>query len=161
VSFADLSPTWNEPNYKGTKRYFMLFGNQTPTNVMPRTGTASYSGVVAGAGQSNSQASLEISGTSKFTADFAAESLDALLTLYAKPTGASSSPALLGTFDYVASTGNNVIWGGLSSSDSSLSGQMSGHFYGPNAEEIGVGWTLDQASGDMLEAGGVAVGKRN
>ena len=152
----------------------MPFGGLTPSFQIPKSGTASYSGVVYGYGRNgDTQNEASLTGTSLFTADFGTGTGSARLSLTATDvtTNAASS---LGDFLYSGSlagvcpgcgVGNTFSLRGTGMNVGSNS-VLNGMFFGRNAAEWAGAFTLmlnsptGQAARDSTYAG-VTVGKKN
>jgi hypothetical protein len=139
--------------------HFFYFGIPTPADNLPRTGSASYSGLAQGV-LFDPRATYMLDGTMTLDANFAASSIDTTLTL--RGTNPSTSlliivPPLNGTAAIGA--GTNAFRGELTTSDNSFVGSVQGAFFGPAAEEVGYSFGIN--SPDLTRiGGGVAVGKR-
>lgn len=141
---------------------FLAIGSRTPASQMPTTGTARFSGIVDGLWVDGATSRRLYGSTATLTADFAAGRVTSVLALTGRdnPFGDfQSAPATsLGTF-----TGTGTIsaagFAGSYGAAGGYSGPFSGHFYGPGAEEYGLGFSL--TGGANQTAIGVAVGKRD
>ena len=137
-----------------------VFGTETPSGSMPRTGSATYQGIVDGAGFDTAAARQQglLGSTGSLTANFATGSVSTSLSLRA--------PDLTGTL-----SGGGTIGAGTSHFDGSLMGTLNGAgatgsflggFYGPNAAEAGYvfnAWT-GSPSNPGIGATGAFVGKQ-
>lgn len=174
TSFADITVTGNDFNgAAATSRYFMPFGIQTASADMPRTGTATYTGIAYATGRVDQVSSLSaaVEGTSRFDVDFGLATVSTLLTLDARNT-TSGATASLGQFLFSGQMGGAVPGGGVGSpnftgqnANNSFQGLINGLFFGANAAEIGAAFVIDKR--DLLLPGspliliqGAAVGKR-
>jgi hypothetical protein len=131
-----------------------IFGTETPAGNMPRTGSATYQGIVDGVafdGAAALQQGLRGS-TGSLTANFATGGVSTSLSLRA--------PDFTG-----ALTGGGTIGAGTSHFDGSLTGALNGTaatgsflggFYGPNAAEAG--YVFNAATGTPANPGIGAVG---
>lgn len=125
-----------------------------PTATLPATGSASYTGIVAGLAAGNS-ITYVLTGTSSLSADFAAGNYSTRFSFTG--TDIAGSGATLATQNF---SGNNTFTFNGSPLNGSLtgSGSWQGSFFGPNAEEFGYTFNV---SGPGYTARGVAVGKKD
>lgn len=145
---------------------YLPYGVVTPTDQMPRSGTATYSGRLYGTGTPrhdfdanwNGPRPLDfytLTGTANFTADFAAGRLKAVLHPIGVnvTTGATRDFGVL-PLDYSFAVGTSRFGG---------TDYQQGFFFGPTANEVAV--TFRRAVEDSLSSAvlltGVAVGKRD
>jgi hypothetical protein len=128
-------------------RYFLVYGIETPNSLLPKTGSATYTGIVRGAGSVQSLGySGDVTGTSGLSANF--RSGEVTLTLGLQTTEAA--PRNIGTYTLPGQIANNGMYGGFY-----------GNFFGPNAEEFGAVFRLiDDPVGGRTEISGVTVGKK-
>jgi hypothetical protein len=131
-------------------------GNATPAGSLPATGTAAYSGISAGLYVDPTGAAFEHVASMSALADFGAPRSIAFATarteLSSLQTGlAASAPDLdlAGTLTILP--GTNRFSGTVTTAGSSLSGDATGQFYGPAAEEIGGVFTLLPTGGAGVE----------
>ncbi|MBO9603226.1 MAG: hypothetical protein J7496_12050 [Novosphingobium sp.] len=146
------------------KPYFreILFGSRTPTELIPRSGSASYSGVLYGNGSDNVH-QYRATGTASFTANFGDYHVDA--TLHPILTDISDGS----TLDFGVHSGSGIVhldqgtFMGTFDGDGATA--LVGYFYGPGAEEIGASFALRKYDSTTLDGAlyvdGVAVGKKN
>ena len=114
-------------------------GNTTPESSIPTSGTATYQGIAAGyTTDTNGEIGV---ATADFAAeaDFSSRSLTISTTdttVVLVSTGVVSMPEhnMSGTLSYTAGSGT---FNGIVSTDSGYTGEATGKFYGPNANEIG------------------------
>ena len=134
---------------------YVFFGLPTASALLPRAGTASYSGIVLGEGD-NAHTGYRgtISGTSSLTADFGAASLSMIVSLIQDDT----ANTVIGDYKFNGSIANNGFFGG----SEGVPGAMRGSFFGPNADEFGAVWdiTQDDSFGRSTYQG-VAVGTKD
>lgn len=137
-----------------------LAGLQTPLAAIPLSGTARSSGKVLGLAseyflcQCNSVA--EVTGNVALSADFNAHKLSGTMTgLSVRSTGNPSGPLNNISFSATIAAGRNLFAGTTVVSSvvegpwalaSNATGDLTGHFYGPSAEELGAVWTLFDAT---------------
>ena len=128
-------------------RYFLSFGIETPYSLLPKTGSATYSGIARGTGWVPQLAySGDVSGTSQLSVDFALAQLTMTLNLSADDPGNS----VIGSYAMNGNIAANGFYGNV----------FRGNFYGPNANEFGAVWHLTAPPGQM-NLSGVAAGKKN
>lgn len=151
-------------------REHFLFGVYTPTSDLPVSGTASYSGIADGA-FTDGAARYTISGTSTLSADFAANTVAASLSLTGTAEIGGATPFTPVTYSgtgTIARNGSGIdqYHGTLTSSGNpDYNGAFRGGFFGPAANEFGFLFTFGRgtksASNPSGGAGvGAAVGKR-
>jgi hypothetical protein len=140
-------------------------GSQTPPEGVPTNATATYTGLAAGLYVDPTGAVFEHVASMSALADFgAARSLTFTTTRTAISSLqgglATSAPEfdLAGTLTIVP--GSNQFAGTLTTADTRLSGDATGRFYGPAAEEIGGVFTLLPAGGAGVETMNGAFGAR-
>jgi hypothetical protein len=174
ASFAEVVRTDTVDGRQVTTHYYVPFGGLTPSFQIPRTGSASYSGVVYGYGRNGAtQREASLSGTSTFTADFGAGTGSAVLSLTATDV-TDNAQSNLGSFTYSGSlagvcpgcgVGNTFSLRGIGTNVGSNS-FLNGMFFGANAAEWGGSFLLylDSPNGQSATAStyaGVTVGKKN
>lgn len=128
--------------------YFFVNGN--PTTSMPASGTASYQGdsLVTG-NNSKFEETDYLKGTSQFTADFGAKTLNGTLNV-----------DTLEPIKVEAKIVNNGFAGSASSKEFHTTAEVQGKFYGANATELGGVFTDKSAVGDDKKWGGVFGAKK-
>jgi hypothetical protein len=144
---------------------------------MPTTGTASYSGIVAGTAKTPASGYLnagvyDVTGTSLLTANFANATLTTSMTFSGKPIAGISQLVLGVPATTVSGTGRigssgfptGISAGGPAGTfygtfDGGLNGvgSFSGRFYGPGAREFGYNFMV---SVNSIQAAGIAIGKK-
>jgi hypothetical protein len=165
VSFADITATlvgnydFSSTGYPA--EHFLVFG--IPAIQVPTTGSATYSGVVYGAGNDPalSSANITLGGTGQVNANFAAGTVSTTLTINATPVGSGVAQSL-GSFTYAGAISGGNFTGSLAIANTT-NGTLFGSFYGPNAAEVGAAFNLSvpgNATGQGNFAG-VIVGKKN
>jgi hypothetical protein len=145
-------------------------GFQTPLAAIPVTGSARYAGKVSAIYSElpdcNCFAYAKVSGDVTMTADFAARSVSGTMTNLMVTSERSAS----GTMNDIAfaaafASGRNQFTGttSLASAGSGpwalsagASGAITGHFYGPGAQEAGAAWTLSDATRRVIGAFGAS-----
>jgi hypothetical protein len=140
---------WNTASAGGGAMHASSFGAPTPASAVPTSGTATFTGKLAGlyvspAGQ-GSAAAADLS----VRADFRARSLafgtsGTVLTRDLRTPVAAPGLNLSGTATY--QPGSNAFAGTLRNAAGTMSGTTSGKFYGPAAQELGGAFNL-RASG--------------
>lgn len=121
-----------------------LFVNGNPTKIMPTSGVANYNGQALVTGNSPKfEENPHLLGTSKFTADFGAKTLNGTLNIdKLKPISVQAN--ILG----------NDFKGSASSAEFSTKADVAGKFYGENAKELGGIFTDSSAVDDDKSWGG-------
>ncbi|WP_213982492.1 transferrin-binding protein-like solute binding protein [Sphingomonas sp. dw_22] len=145
---------------------FFAWGIKTDPNLVPRTGTGHYEGVVAGIAATSGGAAYELGGTSVFDLNFGNLSFGGGLTLSGRDVKSGVTSGL-GTFAFAPGTVglDGALTADLWDGAASL-GNFKGQLYGPGAEELGgsfhLRWPADPANpaGPATEASGVTVAKR-
>ena len=155
---------WNSPNGSSNDINFgtVVFGLQTPDADMPTTGSATYNGVTLGTLNVGTQL-YNVGGQIQIVADFATGGITGATDLLSKQNlssgGVSAWRAL--SFSGNITSGTNLFSGTAASTDSAVSGNFNGGFFGPITggypPEAGGGW---QVSGGNETAIGGFVGKR-
>ncbi|KPL67944.1 hypothetical protein SZ64_07320 [Erythrobacter sp. SG61-1L] len=162
TSFAAFETRYDFGLGTQEKQYMLTFGNVTPEALMPRSGTARYSGIAIGQAEMASTGYIGgVHGTSGLTADFGNGTFASEITLFTD----QATPQSLGTYLYDGGIGTNGLYG-TATGHHDYTGQLSGDFYGPNADEYGFAWTLyyyTSAVGGALGNSfyGIAVGKKD
>ncbi|KHS48077.1 hypothetical protein NJ75_01265 [Novosphingobium subterraneum] len=171
TSFAEVVRTDTVDGRQVATHYYVPFGGLTPSFQIPRTGSASYSGVVYGYGRNGAtQREASLSGTSTFTADFAAGTGSAVLALTATDVG-NNATSSLGNFTYSGSLAGNCPGCGVGNTfslrgtgtDVLSTSFLNGMFFGANAAEWGGSFLLqlNPPGGQQSIYSGVTVGKKN
>jgi hypothetical protein len=179
MSFLDFLRTTPEPggctgctaiDHLG---YSIVYGLRTDPTAIPRTGTASYSGLIFGRGAADGIGRhYSMTGTASLTADFAGDQISGTLSPVLTNTTTGNQFAIgnlvlapggirrTGPID----TGTNaLITGALSGAGT---GNYSAAFFGPGGEELGAAFTArgvtnPEAAGSPITVSGVALTKRN
>lgn len=158
---------WSVGSVTELREYF-LYGLQSSFDIssFPRTGTASYSGVAEGT-FFDGAVPYRLTGTSGFTANFAAGSVGMTLDLIGQ-TAVTNAPAFApvhyegtGSIKYPPYVGTDPIhYSGTMTSpaDVSYNGTFQGAFYGPSAREYGLTFNINQKANPAATKTGVAVG---
>lgn len=130
-------------------------GVQTPDDNMPSTGTASFTGEIAGTGITKPLGVLYlIAGTIDIDADFATGTVTSTVTVLREDylTAQIYAPYLFESVGSIAS-GTNLFGGTINSLDgSNLTGRLDGAFFGPSANEVGGSFRASNANDDMVGA---------
>ena len=130
-----------------------VFGLSTksyPGGEIPKTGTATYNGSLRGdyiTGGTISRNS--IGGSITLNANFGSQTMSGNLS--ATRNGSAWASA---TFDGFSIDADAEFWGNLTVTGGGF-GVLEGHLYGPNAEEIGGGFSINNPSGDLGSVSGV------
>lgn len=157
---------WQRNNLSGSTQStsfdVFTFGLETPASSVPRSGTASWLTDVFGLYTVPGLTPRTIQGSGDFTVDFGKGLFTTTTSVvqYDFLTGASVSG---GGVDVVAQgqlgSGNsftgNLAYGGTAGT---VSGTITGRFYGPGAEEIGAAFHADNVAGAALD--GALTGQR-
>jgi hypothetical protein len=136
------------------------FGSRTLGSDVPTTGTGTYTGFLIGNAIEAGGAQFSISGLASATADFGVHSIAFSSTGSGKTDRATgvftSDPGynLTGTLTYAA--GSNTLAGTLTSANGK-SGAAAGAFYGPQAAEMGVTFSLTNNAGGQPFVGGAGL----
>src|SRR5207237_7991076 len=123
----------------------LSFGSRTLGTDIPNTGTATYSGFVLGNAIESPGQQFSITALATATADFGARSVSLISANSAKTdraTGIVTADAgynVSGTLTYAP--GSNALAGNLASANGKT-GPATGAFYGPQAAELGVPFSL-------------------
>jgi hypothetical protein len=167
TSFAQINQTTIVDGRSVTSSRFVTFGGLTPQFQMPKTGIATYSGIVYGEGNDSQFANKALlSGTSRLTTDFGSGATSLSMNILSTDSVSGASRAL-GTFAYSApdhGLGTNRF--SLNAAyNAGFSGTVIGQFNGLDASEFGATFALripanGQSVYDSIFAG-LAVGKRD
>lgn len=145
-------------NTYGNSDDIIVSGTPTASSDMPRTGAATYTGIVDGyyrSPQNGQQRLLDSTGT--LTADFANGTIStqlALRTSGQEPSGASSSTTgtVIGTLtgSGTIGSGTNNYQGTLAGSlqGTAVNGSLNGLFFGPGATETGFAFGVNSTRAD-------------
>jgi hypothetical protein len=165
TSFADIqiASPGSDPGSTRHQAAYVPFGILTPSNQIPRAGTANYTGVLYGMGVEGKGpgTAYSLTGTSSFTVNFA-EVLAVQATLH---------PIGMDTAGHNIDFGSFVLTGAL---DRAFSGfnlyrqtgivdsEMHGSFFGPRANEIGSTFSVkfSDTLGNFTTLQGVTVAKQ-
>ncbi|MGE8134575.1 transferrin-binding protein-like solute binding protein [Novosphingobium subterraneum] len=171
-SFAQITRTNVVDGRETSAVYFVPFGGQTPSFQIPRTGTATYTGVVYGYGYNGAtRRDASLSGTSSFSVNFETARGNVSMALTATDV-ANNARSDLGTFTYGGPLDGSCPGCGvsngfnLSGSNPGVSGRMDGVFFGPNAAEWAGAFTLSITpntgqQADISSFAGITLGKKN
>lgn len=166
TSFAQITETATVNGRQITSTHFVPFGGQTPGFQMPKTGTATYSGIALGTGYDGVlKGNANLSGTSVLNVNFGTSEVGMNLSLMSTKIDGGQARDL-GTISYSGEIRN--------SSDFFLSiptspyyfSYVEGKFFGANAAEFGAGFSIninpEQGTFDHTSNfAGVAVGKKD
>ena len=154
---------WSTSQQGATNTHFLTrfatYGIETASESMPRTGSATYSGIVDGLATVNNQAYRLTGSTGTVTANFATGVVRTALTLTGNPDPLSLAD---GTVALGALAGTGAISTGTSRFTGTISGlgatgSFGGGFFGPGAAETALAFSL---TSDTASTVGVLVGKR-
>jgi hypothetical protein len=158
TSFAEL--VFRGPDGVAATGY-QLLGQRTAASQMPRTGSASYTGAIYGRGAVNGAASsafYALGGTSRLNVDFGSNRASGSLAI----TGTNAD----GTRDFGSFGFQSTAMSGgqfsATAGGANATGSVNGAFFGPNAQEFGAGFAINQgyANGDAATFTGVTIGKK-
>lgn len=133
-------------------RVFLAYGLETPGGLLTaRTGTATYAGVVYGAGANQTTAATyDVSGSSRFNVDFSNQSLAGSLALTGAPTGGGAGVDF-GSFDFAGKLASYTRQSTAAITQAGAAvGNLTSTFYGPGGEEIGGPFTISTPRGGSL-----------
>lgn len=155
--------TWTDLSISGSgnlvQASLFAFGQETAIAALPKTGSASYAFAVAGIGREGTTP-FGLGGAGSANVNFTASSLTTVFDLGVfDSNGAQLSTQTINGTATIAS-GFARFSGTLSGtfSGTSVSGPLSGAFFGPAGEEIGGSWRF---TGGQVEAVGAFVGTLN
>src|SRR5207302_2086472 len=179
LSYVALGEEWLnsvQPGNTGAPQSytFYTFGYETPASAVPTTGTAVFSGTAQRsefAPVGNQIAAVGLSGDASLSVDFAAGKLTGAFTQmksynYTPGTPYSgvwylpwndvslSASIAAGTNKFSGTTAATSNPQSAYSLPTSVTGYVTGAFYGPNAQELGAIWTLSDGKASAI--GGVA-----
>ena len=137
-----------------------LLGAMTPTQDMPKSGSATYNGDLRGdwisSGIGSTSGTIEknvISGSVNMNANFNSGKLSGNMDLKRKGNSWAQTQ-----FNNISINGNS--YNGNMSVTGGGNGGLYGNFFGPKAEETGGGFFVDKQSGDHGGASGVFRAKK-
>lgn len=143
----------SEGSGKPTRFGSFVTGYRTPLAAVPKTGTASFTGSVAGqvfvpqAGSDNGIGRYFLSGDAALQANFGSGTIAGSLTNMRAGGNTWNSVSLQGTISSASnafsgtSAASNAP-GGVLGLSGAATGTFAGHFFGPSAQELGAVWTL-------------------
>jgi hypothetical protein len=141
---------------------FFAVGSPTPRAQAPTTGSATFTGIADGLWVDGATTRRLYGSSATLTADFAAGQVTSRLDLrgHGDPFGAfqAAPTTTLGTFSGTGTIASSGFYSGGYAPAGGYSGSFQGTFYGPAAEEFGLGFQLTGSPGQS--AIGVAVGKK-
>ena len=132
------------------------FGSPTPGSAIPTTGLATFNGLANGFFVDNTNTAFFTTANMTANVDWAARSIG-FSTSNTRQVGltAPSSGGVLnnglnfnGTLNYAA--GTNAFFGTVNTGGNVMTGNVSGRFYGPNAEEMGGVYSLGGGGASMM-----------
>lgn len=161
-SFATYSSQTREATTTGnltrTNRFFILYGLETPRNLLSmRTGTGRYDGVVYAEGASLDGHVYDVGGAAHFDVDFSNARYGGSLSLVDRGPGAAS----FGTWTFASTIGGGQMLQTAFKED--LGSNITPRFYGPDGQEIGATFRLTSGTvgaPNAVSISGVALTKR-
>lgn len=140
-------------------RGFQSLGQETKFASIPEKGTATYEGISTAYLVSDGNADRQLSSNVKAIVDFGLkgvrfETSDSQINTVSgnqRVSNAASEYDLKGTATW---KDGNLFLGKVTSADGEMSGNLSGKFFGPNAEEIGGTYGLKNTNGSLHFLGG-------
>ena len=163
VTFAEVSQSRDK--FDGTPltdRHWTVFGAHTPSDLMPRSGSASYSGIVRGAGYvQNFSTNADIEGTFDMAVDFGAFQTSGEFAFIAIDPDGVLADLDLGSVNFEGGINNAQFDGSYPEFDQQF--YLDGWFFGPKADEVGGNWVMrrdDGADRPGVDLVGVFVGKK-
>jgi hypothetical protein len=147
---------------QATTTVYAVYGDFTDPLKMPRTGTATYSGILDGTfTRANREADVYgLSGSASFRADFGTGRMGVVLN----PIGTRGSSTI--NFGSISLTGtiNGANFSAWNNYTSPYMTNVNGAFFGPAAEEVGAAFSITGLTGRAPTPGsgtGVIVGKKD
>ncbi|SFJ24990.1 hypothetical protein SAMN03159338_1193 [Sphingomonas sp. NFR04] len=152
-------------------RLWSVYGVETQSSNVPRTGTATYVGQIYGAAVRNGFAAYDMRGTASISVNFVSRMIGGELRPLFTPVGGGTSLDF-GGLQIMASIGfaptANTFYGSATpmiSGGSNTTVTLTGRFFGPTAQEAGLNfggtWSPNAANpNDNLFLQGAAIGKR-
>ncbi|HSG77871.1 MAG TPA: transferrin-binding protein-like solute binding protein, partial [Burkholderiales bacterium] len=154
---------WNRPDLseRTLEQVFAVsYGAATPGTAVPTTGSATFTGKLAGLLVQPSAADYMVAANVRLQVDFGERSVGLAssgTSIMRDGISASSAPGLdlSGTMRYAPGSSNsaganpfsNSFSGTLTTADGSMSGTSNGRFYGPAAEEAGGAFLVQSPTG--------------
>jgi len=153
---------WDDHAFGSNRIELRSYGAATPAEGIPTTGSATFSGKLAGLyvgpGATGSIATADLTVNANFsTRSLSFASSGTTLTRDLATASAAPNLNLGGTLIY--SPASNTFTGTLTNAGGTMSGSSTGRYYGPAAQELGGVFTLKSATGVETFAGGYG-GKR-
>jgi hypothetical protein len=168
VTYGKWSPAPQQPIVLNDN--YVVFGSTTPPSAVPRSGSATYNFILDGTWQlagAPSGKTYSLAGSGRLAADFA----NAMMTLSVTPVATNLTDGSKIQFGTLAGAGfidaSTSSWNATSRTRAADGTKTlfsaSGNFFGPQAQEIGGGFTLTRTLGTQeIGAGaGALVGKKN
>ena len=140
---ADITSTFSgqTQNYTITHGFWMA-GNETSSQNMPRTGSASYSGLAVGDLVRNGMVLRgSVNGTVGLNMNFANGTFTGNMRL-TENNLTWANPQISGVIDSADADFRSTSMTGVSN------GNINGNFYGPGAQEVGGAWAIQNNSGE-------------
>jgi len=132
------------------------FGSPTPASAIPTTGTATFTGLANGFFVDSTNAAFFTTANMTAVVTWATPNIAFTTTNTHQVSLTAPSSAgvlnttldLTGNFNYTA--GVNAFGGAVHNTANSLTGSITGRYYGPNAEEIGGVYSVGGTAGTMM-----------
>ena len=135
---------------------YFAFGNATPADQLPQTGTASYTGALFGDVTDGTQVLSSLRGSSTMQVDFG--SMDLTGSLAPVATDLNGATRDFGSFDFAGTIDSFTAT--FEALFSSAQGSLAGRFYGDRAQEFAATFGIVLPD-EGLRLEGVTVGKEN
>lgn len=153
--------TWGTNLNSSSPTYRIAVGGApTIASDMPKSGTANYTvGVGGAANLAGAPYNLSGNSTGTFSANFGTGAITTALTLTGTPQPSGGTPTTFGTFNGSGTIASNSpgftgTISGTASNGTAATGGFSGAFFGPQALEVGFGYTI--TAGTFSAVGGVS-----
>lgn len=157
--------------FSNSNTEFFVFGVPTAFATRPTSGTATYSGSIEGFYDGPTNDVFILGGTSTLSANFAANTISTTAAITGVGRDDAAISIDLGVFSgsgdivqFLGSTNAGFQGALANSSNNLLTGNFFGSFFGPNAEEFGYSFFLQElnSAGTVIGIGaGVTVGEQN
>jgi hypothetical protein len=135
---------------------YVVFGVRTPREDMPLGGGANYRGEVIGSMVDVNGWIYELNGSGYVGVDFTEGTVEGTFHDMLKTNNWTEEETDWRDFTTSGTIAGNIFSGSAITDDGLLSGSHSGGFFGPEVEEIGLGWVL---SNEGESAVGAFIGK--
>jgi hypothetical protein len=133
----------------------MSAGAVTPATAVPTTGSATFTGHAGGFYFDGTGSRLTTDAQMSATANFSSRTIDfsttgTVVSTAANPAVTSARPELNLSGNLSYGSGSSQFSGNVGTANNALSGDASGRFYGPNAQEIGGVYGLSGSNGARM-----------